>query len=220
MDRKEQNRLILSLIKFEWDTEYIKSKFGEIPTGVDYSQSILEVLRQIQDEKGVYFQTRQEINRAIKEKKAIETDLALNIPADYNVKSAEALNLSELFSDLERARRHNADVSTAKMTVETVEGKEREIEAQYQIDLSAIEKASTADKSRIEKDIENLKAEIKAKEVEMINIAERIKTAQEKADLKKQASLSKFSEAIKFAQEKSKEFLVIIFTKLSSASFE
>ena len=48
MSKQEQNRAILDLIEFNWDINWIKEKFGEIPEGVDYSQNILQVLIIIQ----------------------------------------------------------------------------------------------------------------------------------------------------------------------------
>src|SRR5574344_725891 len=56
MNRQEQNRAILDLIQFDWDLGWIKEKFGEIPSGVSYDQNILQVLNDIQSEKGDYFQ--------------------------------------------------------------------------------------------------------------------------------------------------------------------
>lgn len=61
MSKKEQNRLILDLIQFDWDLNWIKEQFGEIPQDVDYQQNILQVLNDIQSENGRYFQTRQEM---------------------------------------------------------------------------------------------------------------------------------------------------------------
>ena len=40
MSKQEQNRIILDLIDFDWDLNWIKEKFGEIPEDVDYSQNI------------------------------------------------------------------------------------------------------------------------------------------------------------------------------------
>lgn len=34
MSRQDQNRIILDLIEFDWDLNWIKDKFGEIPEGV------------------------------------------------------------------------------------------------------------------------------------------------------------------------------------------
>ena len=70
LSRQEKNRVILSLIEFDWDVNWIREQFGEIPQGVDYSKHILEVLNDIQAENGVYFQSRQNINRDIRNKQA------------------------------------------------------------------------------------------------------------------------------------------------------
>ena len=43
LSRQEKNRVILNLIEFAWDTNWIREQFGEIPQGVDYSKHILEV---------------------------------------------------------------------------------------------------------------------------------------------------------------------------------
>jgi beta-mannosidase len=41
MSRQDQNRMILDLIEFDWDLNWIREHFGEIPQGVDYQQNIL-----------------------------------------------------------------------------------------------------------------------------------------------------------------------------------
>lgn len=38
LSRQEKNREILNLIEFQWDMNWIKEQFGEIPQGVDYSK--------------------------------------------------------------------------------------------------------------------------------------------------------------------------------------
>ena len=35
LSRQEKNREILNLIEFQWDMNWIKEQFGEIPQGVD-----------------------------------------------------------------------------------------------------------------------------------------------------------------------------------------
>lgn len=35
LSRQEKNRVILSLIEFDWDVNWIREQFGEIPQGVD-----------------------------------------------------------------------------------------------------------------------------------------------------------------------------------------
>ena len=37
LSRQEKNRVILSLIEFDWDVNWIRDQFGEIPQGIDYS---------------------------------------------------------------------------------------------------------------------------------------------------------------------------------------
>ena len=66
LDKKEQNRMILDLVEFDWDLNWIKEQFGEIPEGVDYTQNILQVLNDIQADNGAYFQSRQDINRDLR----------------------------------------------------------------------------------------------------------------------------------------------------------
>ena len=84
LSRQEKNRVILNLIEFAWDTNWIREQFGEIPQGVDYSKHILEVLHDIQAENGVYFQSRQNINRDIRNKQAFVSDIAKDIPSGYD----------------------------------------------------------------------------------------------------------------------------------------
>lgn len=84
LSRQEKNRVILSLIEFDWDVNWIREQFGEIPQGVDYSKHILEVLNDIQAENGVYFQSRQNINRDIRNKQAFISDIAKDIPSGYD----------------------------------------------------------------------------------------------------------------------------------------
>ena len=86
LSRQEKNRVILSLIEFDWDVNWIREQFGEIPQGVDYSKHILEVLNDIQAENGVYFQSRQNINRDIRNKQAFISDIAKDIPSGYDYK--------------------------------------------------------------------------------------------------------------------------------------
>ena len=55
MSKQEQNRMILDLIQFDWDLNWIKEQFGEIRIGIDYEQNILQVLNDIQSEKSQYY---------------------------------------------------------------------------------------------------------------------------------------------------------------------
>ncbi len=91
MSKNEQNRAILDLIEFDWDLNWIREQFGEIPQGVNYEQNILQVLNDIQADNGVYFQSRQDINREIRNKKAFIDDIAKDIPSGYEGGKMEEL---------------------------------------------------------------------------------------------------------------------------------
>ena len=55
MNEQEQNRILLNLIEFNKDKkEFIKEKFGEEINWVNYDESILEILNQIQAKEGKY----------------------------------------------------------------------------------------------------------------------------------------------------------------------
>ena len=75
LPKQEQNRIILDLIEFDWDLNWIREKFGEIPEGVNYEQNILQVLEQIQADNGVYFTRRQDLNREIRNNRAFIEDI-------------------------------------------------------------------------------------------------------------------------------------------------
>ena len=81
MSEKEQNRILLNLIEFNKDKkEFIQEKFGEIPSWVNYDDSILEILNQLQSKEGQYYQNREDINRQIRNGIAIINDIAKDIP--------------------------------------------------------------------------------------------------------------------------------------------
>ena len=79
---------------------WIKEQFGEIPQGVDYEQNILQILNDIQSENGVYFQSRQDINREIRNKKAFVENIAKDIPSDYQAEKWE-----NYYRELEEAQK-------------------------------------------------------------------------------------------------------------------
>lgn len=107
MDSKEQNRIILDLIDFKWDMNWIKAQFGEIPPDVDYNQNILCVLHDIQSEEGYYFKTRQDVNREVRNKLAFIEEIGKSLPADYNAAQWSAVNLGEIYKKIETIRSKN-----------------------------------------------------------------------------------------------------------------
>ena len=164
MPRQEKNRVILSLIEFDWDVNWIAEKFCEIPAGVDYSKHILEVLADIQAENGAYYKTRQEINsRKLHVKKSVE-DIGATIPAGYDFNKWNDYSLGDKYAELERIKENNSVIGRAKSFRDNYNDKKRGLQATKDIDTAAAEKAISVDREGLNNTITRLRAEIKAAE--------------------------------------------------------
>ena len=170
MTKKEQNRLILDLIDFDWDLNWIKDKFGEIPSGVDYQQNILQVLNDIQSENGDYFRKRQDLNRDIRNKRAFIVDIAKDIPAEYNAEKWEAYDLGAKYRELEAIKDRNNKIQRAKSFLENHDNKIRGLQAEKEIAIAAEEKAISTERESLKTEIERKKAEIAAAEDKLKNL--------------------------------------------------
>ena len=173
MSRQEKNRVILSLIKFDWDVSWIQEQFGEVPKGVDYSKHILEVLSDIQAENGVYFQTRQNINRDIRNKTAFVEDIAKDIPAGYSAEKWANYPLSEKYQELTRTREANSRIQRAKAFLDAKESKIRGLEGERDIATAAVDQEISGERNRLTSDIERMEAEIRAAKDKLATLAER-----------------------------------------------
>ncbi len=189
MSRQDQNRMILDLIEFNWDINWIKEQFGEIPQGVDYQQNILQVLNDIQADNGVYFQSRQDTNREIRDKKAIINDIAKDIPQGYTAEKWEKFDLGEKYRELETIRNKNDVIARAKMFKDSYDNKHRGIEADREIAIAAEEKAIANERQQITGTIERLKAEIRDQE-------NRLSGLDGKLDDKRKVIEAQFQEAL------------------------
>lgn len=170
MSRQEKNRVILNLVEFQWDLNWIREKFGEIPQGVDYSKHILEVLADIQSERGVYFQSRQNINRDIRNNQALIEEIARDIPQGYQAEKWGAYSLSEKYAELTKRQDANAKIARAKAFQEAYNNKLRGIEADRDIAIAAEERAIAVERDGINSSIARLKAEIKALEDRLLTL--------------------------------------------------
>ena len=171
LSRQEKNRVILNLIEFSWD--WIREQFGEIPQGVDYSKHILEVLADIQAENGVYFQSRQNLNRDIRNKQAFIADIAKDIPAGYDYEKWNTYPVGEKYRELERLREQNNVIERAKTFRSGYESKIRGMEAQRDMELAAIDREISSQRTALTGTIERLRAEIKAAEDKMAGLEQR-----------------------------------------------
>ena len=146
MSKQEQNRVILDLIEFDWDLNWIKEQFGEIPSGINYEQNILQILHDIQAEGSSYYQLRQDINRNIRNNKAYISDIAESLPENYNADKWEQFNLTEKLKELMTIKERNARINEAKR----------------QIAIAAEEKNMLIEKENLQKDIARMEEQIKA----------------------------------------------------------
>lgn len=162
MTKNEQNRAILDLIEFDWDLNWIKEQFGEIPQGVDYEQNILQVLNDIQAENGVYFQSRQDVNREIRNKRAFVADIAKDIPTGYDAEKWKNYDLSAKYSELMKIKDENGKIERAKAFKDNYNNKIRGLEANKEIDISVAEKSINAERDSLNSTISRLTAEIQS----------------------------------------------------------
>ena len=162
MSKAEQNRIILDLIEFNWDLNWIKEQFGEIPPDVNYEQNILQVLNDIQSEKGYYFQERQNINRDIRNNKALIEEISKDIPSNYNAEKWENYNLSDKYHELEEIRHNNDLINRAKAFKDSYDNKVRGYQAEKEIAITSNEKAIASEKLKTL----NIKLEAKNQTIE------------------------------------------------------
>lgn len=180
MDKKKQNATILDMIEYDWDINKIKEWFGEIPSWVSYDQNILQILDDIQSEKGEYFMHRQDINRDIRNKKAFIEDIAQGIPAGYDVEKWKAASTSDIYHEIEQIRSDNRMIEKAQMLKDARDSKIRSFEADKEIAKSALDTEFSNRSHQIEQDILKLNNQIKALQTEQEGLAAK---KQDKLDL-------------------------------------
>lgn len=188
MDQKSKNRAILDLIEFNWDLNYIREKFGEIPAWVNYEQNILQVLSDMQSENGEWFKERQDVNRDIRNKTAFIEDIAKDIPANYQAEKWDSYDLGAAYKQLEKMKEHNSRIERAKLFRSSYDSKLRKLEADKMIEISAEEKAVASERETLLADIERMKAQIKANEEKLSGLSGKLED-------KKALAESRFNEA-------------------------
>jgi predicted ATP-dependent endonuclease of OLD family len=173
MTPAEQNRAILELVVFEWDTAWIKAQFGEIPDWPDYSQHILVVLEAIQSENGGYYQRRQDVNREARNQRAFIEKIANSLPAAYDADRWEKYDLGAKFQELEQKRAANKKIEDARAVKESFESRRRGLVAQYETEVARICEAIQNDRETLINDIARLEAELIAAKEKLSGLDER-----------------------------------------------
>ena len=174
MTRQEKNRVILSLIEFDWDINWLTEKFGELPAGINYQQHILQILADIQADNSPYYTSRQNINREIRNKTAMIEDISADIPETYDAVKWKAYDLGAKYAELETKRKNNALIEKARMFASSYNDKIRGIKADFEIARSAAEKAVANERDQITSTIERLKAQLKAEEDKLLTLDDKL----------------------------------------------
>lgn len=202
MSEKEQNRILLNLIEFNKDIkEFIQEKFGELPNWVDYNNSILEILNQIQAKDGGYYQTREDINREIKNSLAIANDIAKDIPDNYDADKWKNYTLSDKYEELNKNKEFNNKIDKCITYKEDYDNKIKNLEIAESKQMLAIEIQKSEEKSKIEKQIEDYKKQIELLEKDLLGLDN--KYSLEASTVKNEIATekAKLEENIKIANE-------------------
>lgn len=196
MDQKAQNRILLDMIQYEWNMYTIKGWFGEIPAWVNYDASILTVLHDIQAENGDYFQNRQNINREIREKKAIVSDIDRTLPIGYNGEDWENVSLSEKYAEIEKRRNHNQMVETAQFMLDGREAKVRKADADKEIKLASLDREMSAEETRLQKVMIDLQNQFREAKAQLESLGSAKKQKQDVINANHEAAIAKIDKEI------------------------
>lgn len=161
MNEKEQNRILLNLIEFNKDKqEFIKEHFGEAPSWVDYNNSILEILNHLQSKEGLYYQTREDVNRQIRSGLAIINDIAKDIPEGYDEAKWRNYTLSDKYEQLNGRKEYNAKIDKCIAYKEDYSDKLSQLEDRENSILLRINANKEKEKAEIQQKIQELEKQI------------------------------------------------------------
>lgn len=202
MSEQEQNRILLNLIDFKEDkTEFIKKNFGELPSWVDYNNSILEILNEIQAKDGGYYQNREEINRNIRNGIAVIKDIAKDIPENYDADKWKNYTLSDKYEELNKLKDYNSKIDRSIDYKENYDNTIKGYKGELDSELSEIFLRKAQERDTICKKIEELKASIASYEKDLENLDNKYDVENTKAQAKYNEEIAKLEENIKIANE-------------------
>jgi len=170
---KEKNRILLNMIEFDWNLKWIEKQFGEIPKDVDYDQHILQVLHDIQSDKGYYYNERQDINRAIREKRAVIRDIMEEIPENYSAEKWRNLSLKEFYDKINKMKNDNQykeGLLTKRKDIEIRKEKRKNDVAE---EITNIYEGFKETEKAITEEIEALKKKLAQLEIKRENLEDR-----------------------------------------------
>lgn len=221
MSEQEQNRILLNLIKFDKDKrQFIAEKFGEEIDWVDYSNSILEILNEIQSKDGKYYQTREEINRNARNEQAIVTDISKDIPEGYDVEKWRNYTLSEKYDELNKKKDYNAKIDKSIAYKEDYDNKIKNLDNELDKKILQINESKNSEKYGKETEIAALKHRIELLQKEIENLDNEYQVYINKAQAEYDTEKAKLDENIKVANEwasKNKEIVEVLESELRIA---
>lgn len=202
MTEQEQNRILLNLIKFDKDKkQFITEKFGEEVNWVDYDNSILEILNEIQSKDGQYYQVREDINRNIRNEQAIITDIAKDIPEGYDVNKWRNFTLSEKYEELNKKKTFNENIDKSIAYKEDYENKVAALDNILKNCLLEIETVKSNERKEIENKIADFKNQISLLEKDLENLDNKYLLNSNNAQAEHDKEIAKLEENIKIANE-------------------
>lgn len=202
MSEQEQNRILLNLIEFNKDKKvFINDNFGEIPSWVDYNNSILEILNQIQSKEGQYYQTREDINRQIRSGLAIISDIAKDIPENYDSEKWRNFTLSDKYEQNNKDKEYNAKIDKSIAYKEDYKNKISQLEDKENSTLVSINSQKLEEKSKINAEIQEYENKISLLKKELENLDNKYLLKGTEAKNKTIEEKAKLEENIKIANE-------------------
>ena len=162
MSKQEQNRIILDMIDFKWDLNWIKEQFGEIVPDVNYEQNILGVLFDIQSEDGHYFKKRQDLNRDSRNKLAFIEEIGQTLPEGYTAEKWEKVSSGEIHRRIQAIQTENARIEKAKSVIENRNNRVKALEAEKESDISRAKEQTHNSKKELEEEITKTKFDFEA----------------------------------------------------------
>ena len=202
MTEQQQNRILINLIEFNKDKkQFIKEKFGEEINWVNYEDSILEILNQIQAKDGQYYQNREEINRNARNSLAIASDIAKDLPENYEVDKWRNYTLSDKYEELNKIKEFNNKVDRSIAYKEDYNNKIENINNIEKKKLADIRLIKEQEKSKLEKEISQIEKQLLDLKNNLNNLDNKYILEESQIESSCEIEKSKLEENIKVANE-------------------
>ena len=202
MSEQEQNRILLNLIEFNKDKkEFIKEKFGEDIVWVNYDDSILEILNQIQAKDGKYYQDREEINRNARNGQAIVNNIAKDIPDGYDAEKWRNYTLSDKYAELNKIKEYNDKVDRSITYKQNYDNTINGYRGEYDSTINNINTRKNNEKIVIENCIKEYELKILELKKDLENLDNKYAVEEMEAKGVFNSNVAKLEENIKIANE-------------------